>query len=113
MKVYSVFDDQFELFSDPFLCADDSAAERLIVQTALASEGFRKRLSLISLYAVGSFEPATLSYKMPMRSFKRPELVSGGSRLSYLAYQCELSDKYHLSSVSSVDSEEKEHCVNE
>lgn len=112
MKIYCIYDDQFELFSEPFLSADDAAAERLIVQSAMLSEGYRKRVSFYTLYAIGSFESATSWDKMPMRAFKRPELVSGGSRIAYLVEQCELAQKSHLATVSASDSDVKEDSEN-
>lgn len=112
MKVYCVYDDQFELFSDPFLCADDAAAERLLVQTALASDGFRKRVSFNTLYAIGSFEPTSSFDKMPMRAFKRPDLVSGGNRIAFLVEQCEHAQNSHLATVSTSDSDVKEASLN-
>ncbi len=113
MKIYCVYDDQFELFSEPFLCADDAAAERLVVQTAIFSDGYRKRVSFYTLYAIGSFEPAISWDKMPMRSFKRPELVSGGNRIAYLVEQCELAQKSHLATVSASESDVREDLENE
>lgn len=108
MKVYSVFDDQFELFSDPFLSADDASAEKLMVQTVLLTQGFRKRVSFNSLYAIGTFEAASSCDERPISVYKRPVLVSDGNRLAYLVEQCELAQKSHLSTVSQVDSDVKE-----
>lgn len=113
MKVYCVYDHQFELFSDPFLSADDASAERLIVQTGLLSVEFRKRLSFNSLYAIGSFESAIVCNKTPIHVFKRPVLVSRGERFVYLVEQCEKSQKAHLATVSASDSDVKEDSENE
>jgi hypothetical protein len=113
LKIYCVFDTQFKSFSDPFLSADDSAAEKLMVQTALLTEGFRKRVFFHDLYSIGSFDPATSSEKMPMHAFKRPELVLGGDRLAHLVEQCENAQKAYRSNVCSSASVVKEVSDNE
>lgn len=85
MKLYSVYDDQFRLFSDPFLAADDVSAERLLVQTALLSDGFRKRVAFNSLYCLGSYDPAK---KRPGSFYRSPVLVSYGSRIFDIVSEC-------------------------
>lgn len=103
MKIYTVYDSQFNLFSDPFLSADDTAAERLLVQTALMSEGFRKRVSFNCLYCIGSFDPDTKWDVMPLRAARRPKLVCSAKRLISLVTQCEEAQRAHLSTVSASD----------
>jgi hypothetical protein len=105
LSLYSVWDDQFKLYSDPFLAADDNAAERTLVQTAILSEGFRKRLCFHSLHCIGSFDP---SLKCPASVLKRPRLVSGSDRLMDLLGAIERAQKAHLATVSGSDSVEKE-----
>lgn len=85
MKIYSVFDEQFRLFSDPFLAADDVSAERLLVQTALLSDGFRKRFSFNSLYCLGTYDP---DKKRPGSFYRSPVLVSDSSRLFGILSDC-------------------------
>ncbi len=97
LLLYSVFDDQFKLYSDPFLAADDNAAERTLVQTALLSEGFRKRLVFHSLHCIGSFDPCL---KCPARVLKRPRLVSGSARLLDLIDVIERKQKEHEATVN-------------
>lgn len=103
LKMYVVYDVQFHVFSDPFLSADDDAAERLMTQTALLSEGFRKRLVFSSLFCLGSYDALIKSplYKSPLKSLKRPRLVSGSVRLMDLVDAVERAQKAHQSSVSS------------
>lgn len=97
LSLYSVWDDQFKLYSDPFLAADDNAAERTLVQTAILSDGFRKRLCFHSLHCLGSFDP---TLKRPASVLKRPRLVSGSVRLMDLVDAIERKQKEHLSTVS-------------
>lgn len=78
MKVYSVFDEQFDLFSEPFLAADDVAAQRLMVQTAAISEEFRHRLSLYTLYLLADFDPTVSD---PLDLMDHPVVVASGDRL--------------------------------
>ena len=104
MKIYTVYDSQFNLFSDPFLSADDTAAERLLVQTALMSEGFRKRVSFNCLYCIGSFDPDTKWDVMPLRAARRPKLVCSGKRLISLVTQCEEAQRAHLATLADTDS---------
>lgn len=98
--LYSVWDDQFKLYSDPFLAADDNAAERTLVQTAILSEGFRKRLCFHSLHCIGSFDP---SLKCPAKVLKRPRIVSCSDRLIDLVDSIERAQKAHLATVSASD----------
>lgn len=105
MFQYSVWDDQFHLFSEPFLAVDDNAAERTVVQTAIYSEGFRKWLGSYSLYCIGSFDP---TLECPAKVLKHPRLVSGSVRLLKLVDVIERKQKEHLASVSASDSEVKE-----
>ena len=105
LSLYSVFDEQFMLYSDPFLAADDNAAERTLAQTAILSEGFRKRLCFHSLHCIGSFDP---SLKCPARVLKRPRLVSGSVRLMDLVDAIERAQKAHLATVTGSDSVVKE-----
>lgn len=105
LSLYSVFDDQFKLYSDPFLAADDNAAERTLVQTAILSEGFRKRLVFHSLYCIGSFDPCL---KIPARVLKRPRLVSGSARLLDLVDDIERKQKEHQATVSASDFEKED-----
>lgn len=110
MFQYSVWDDQFDLYSEPFLAADDNAAERTVVQTAIASEGFRKWLGSYSLYCIGSFDPTE---DCPAKVLKNPRLVSGPARLMYLVDAIERAQKAHLATVSASDSDVKEDSENE
>lgn len=103
--LYSVWDDQFKLYSDPFLAADDNAAERTLVQTAILSEGFRKRLCFHSLHCIGSFDA---SLKCPAKVLNRPRLVSGSVRLMDLVDAIESAQKAHLATVSRSDSEKED-----
>lgn len=108
MNVYSIYDSQFNLFSDPFLAADNAAAERVLIQTALISEGFRKRVSFNCLYLIGSFASDSNWDVMPLKAARRPKLVCSGNRLITLVNQCEEAQRAHLSTVSSPDSFPKE-----
>lgn len=105
MLQYSVWDDQFKLFSEPFLAADDNAAERTVVQTALVSEGFRKWLGSYSLLCIGSFDP---TQECPAKVLKHPRLVSGSVRLMDLVDAVERSQKAHVDIVSGSDSEKED-----
>lgn len=105
LSLYSVWDDQFKLYSDPFLAADDNAAERTLVQTAVISDVFRKRLCFHSLHCIGFFDP---SLKSPARVLKRPRLVSGSDRLIDLVDAVETAQKAHLATVTDSGSEVKE-----
>lgn len=89
LSLYSVWDDQFKIYSDPFLAADDNAAERILVQTAILSDGFRKRLCFHSLHCIGSFDP---SLESPAKVLKRPRLVSGSVRLNELVEAVEVAN---------------------
>lgn len=108
--MYAVYDEQFHVFSDPFLSADDDAAERLMTQTLLLSEGFRKRLVFTSLFCLGSYDGHIKSPldKSPLKSLKRPRLVSGSARLLDLVDAVESAQKAHLATVSASDSNVKE-----
>lgn len=86
MKLYSVFDGQFNLFSEPFIAADDVAAQRLMVQTAAISEEFRKRLSLYSLYLLADFDP---TYSNPLVLTDHPLVVAYPDKLVALVEQSE------------------------
>lgn len=110
LSLYCVLDEQFNLFSDPFLAADDKAAERTIVQTAILSDEFRKRLCFHSLYCVGTYYP---TLKSPLRGLHRPRYVSGSARLMDLVDAIERAQKAHLATVSASDSEVKEDSENE
>ena len=105
LSLYSVWDDQFEVYSDPFLAADDKAAERTLVQAAILSEGFRKRLCFHSLYCIGTYYP---TLKCPARTLKCPRYVSGSERLIGLVDAIERAQKAHLATVSVSDSDVKE-----
>ena len=105
MFQYSVWDDQFKLFSEPFLAADDNAAERTVVQTAIASEGFRKWLGSYFLYCIGSFDSTV---ECPAKVLKRPQRVAGPERLLYLVDAIENAQKAHLATVSGSDSEKED-----
>lgn len=102
MLQYSVRDDQFDLYSEPFLAVDDNAAERTVVQTAIVSEGFRKWLGSYSLYCIGSFDP---SEECPAKVLKHPRLVSTPARLINLVDNIEKAQKAHLATVSPSDSD--------
>lgn len=104
MFQYCVWDDHFQLYSEPFLAADDNAAERTIVQAAIYSDSFRKLLVSYSLYCIGSFD-ATL--ECPAKVLKHPRLVSGSSRLMDLVDAVERAQKAHLATVSGSDSEKE------
>lgn len=110
LSLYSVWDDQFKIYSDPFLAADDNAAERTLVQTAILSDGFRKRLCFQSLYCIGTFYP---TLKCPARTLKRPRYVSSSERLMGLVDANERAQKSHLTPVSASDSDLKEDFENE
>lgn len=99
MKVYSVLDEQFNLFSELFLAADDVAAQRLVVQTAAVSDEFKKRLSLYSLYLLADFDP---SLPDPLVLMDHPLVVARGDRLVALVEQSQ-----HLL-LGRCDSEKKE-----
>ena len=86
MKVYSLFDTQFGIYSDPFLSADDLSAERLIIQTAEVSEGLRARLHVMSLYYLADFNPSA-SDVSPLSAGDSAELVSSPERLGKLLEQ--------------------------
>jgi hypothetical protein len=105
LYLYCVWDDQFKIYSDPFLSADNNAAERTLVQTAILSEGFRKRLCFQSLYCIGSFDP---TLECPAKVFKHPRLVSGSVRLLNLVDAIESAKKAHLATVSASESDVKE-----
>lgn len=100
--LYSVFDGQFKLYSEPYVAADDNAAERILAQTALVSEGFRKRLVFHTLYCFGSFDPTS---KRPVSFLKRPRLVSGSFRLVNMVDAIERAQDAHLATVSASDSD--------
>lgn len=97
LKLYSVYDEQFRYFSDPFCSFDDNAAERLMTQTALVSSDFRKRLCFQSLHCIGSFDPAS---KTPFSALKRPRLVSCPERLIDLVDAIDRAQKAHRATVS-------------
>lgn len=105
VSLYCVWDDQFSLYSDPFLAADDKAAERLLVQAANVSDEFRKRLCFQSLYCIGTYYH---NLKCPARMLKRPRYVSGSERLIGLVDAIEKAQKAHLATVFISDSEVKE-----
>lgn len=107
---YSVWDDQFKMYSEPFLAADDNAAERTVVQTAIVSEGFRKWLGSYSLHCIGSFDPTT---ECPAKVLKHPRLVSGSVRLLNLVDALERAQRAHLATVSASDSDDVEVSKNE
>ena len=110
MFQYSVWDDQFDLFSEPFLAVDDNAAERTVIQTAIASEGFRKWLGSYSLYCIGSFDP---TQECPSKVLKHPRCVSDSVRLLKLVDAIERAQQAHLATVSASDSDVKEDSENE
>lgn len=110
MFQYSVWDDQFKLYSEPFLAADDNAAERTVVQTAIVSEGFRKWLGNYSLHCIGFFDP---TMECPAKVLKHPRLVSGPVRLLNLVDFIERKQKEHLATVSASESDVKEDSENE
>lgn len=111
LSLFSVLDEQFNLYCDPFLAADDNSAERILVQTAILSEEFRKRLCFHSLYCIGSFDP---TLKCPACVLKRPRLVSGSVRLNELVEAVEVANchrsfmKDNTGTVSASDSDVKE-----
>lgn len=111
LKLYCVYDDQFHIFSEPFCAADDNAAERILVQSSIVSEEFRKRLCFHSLHCIGSFDP---SLKCPATVLKRPRLVSGSVRLNELVEAVEAANchrsfqKSHLATSSPFDFDVKE-----
>ena len=110
LSLYCVWDDQFKVYSDPFLAADDNAAERILVQTAILSDEFRKRLCFHSLHCVGTFYPTLVS---PVRALKRARYVSSSARLMDLVDAIDRAQKAHLATVSASDSEIKEDSENE
>lgn len=57
MKMYCVFDEQFNVFSDPFLATDNNAAERIVIQTASVVPEIRARMNMTCLYYVADFFP--------------------------------------------------------
>lgn len=107
LKLFSVYDDQFCYFSDPFCAADDNAAERLMTQTAVVSKEFRSRMCFYSLHCVGSYDPSS---KVPFTALKRPRLVSSSARLIDLVDAIDRAQKAHISTVSSAveDKEDSE-----
>ena len=105
LYVYSVWDDQFNVYSDPFLAADDKAAEKILVQTAIHSDEFRKRLFFHSLYCIGVYHP---TLKSPARILKNPRYVSGSSHLMDLVDAVDRAQKAHLATVSLSDSEKED-----
>lgn len=110
MFQYSVWDGQFNLYSEPFLAADDNAAERTVVQTAIVSEGFRKWLGSYSLYCIGSFDS---TQECPAKVLKHPRLVSGPARLMNLVDVIQRAQKAHLATLSASDSDLMEVSENE
>lgn len=108
MNVYSLYDEQFDLFSDPFLAADHVAAERVLVQTALISDELRNRVSFYCLYFIGTFASDSKWDVMPLKSRRSPKIVCSGRRLSDLVNQCLSARNAHLTSVSDSDFEIKE-----
>lgn len=115
LNMYAVYDEQFHVFSDPFLSADDDAAERVMTQTSLLSEGFRKRLVFTSLFCLGSYDGLAKAPvdKSPIKSLKHPRLVSGSVRLMDLADAADRAQQAYLSTVSASDAEVKEDSENE
>lgn len=105
VSMYCVWDEQFSLYSDPFLAPDDKAAERNLVMAATVSGEFRKRLCFLSLYCIGTFYH---DLKCPARMLKRPRYVSGSERLMPLVDAIESAQKPHLATVSRPDSELEE-----
>lgn len=110
LNMYAVYDEQFHVFSDPFLSADDDAAERLITQTSLLSEGFRKRLVFTALFCLGSYDGLIKAPfdKSPLKLLKHPRVVSGSVRLMDLVDAVERAQKAHLSTVSRSDFEKED-----
>ncbi len=78
MKIYSFFDTQFQLFTDPFLAPDDVSARHLIVQIAVTSESFRSCLSRSTLYLLGDFDA---SMPDPISLTDHPLRVATGEEL--------------------------------
>lgn len=105
LNLYAVYDNQFKFFSDPFLSADDSAAERLMVQTSLLSEGFRSRLVFTSVFCLGSYDAMS---KCPIKPLKRPRFAVGSKRLMDLVDATERAQNDHLASDSVSDSDVQE-----
>lgn len=88
MKMYCVFDEQFEVFSDPFLATDDNAAERIVIQSAAVVPEIRARMNMTSLYYVAAFFP---DFDSPVRLYDEvPCMVSSSERLVSL---CEAGEK--------------------
>lgn len=110
LNIYAVYDEQFHVFSDPFLSADDGAAERLITQTSLLSEVFRQRLVFSALFCLGSYDcQITAPFdKCPIKSLRHPRLVSGSVRLMDLVDAVERAQKAHLATVSGSDFEKED-----
>lgn len=87
MKMYCVFDEQFNIFSDPFLALDNNAAERIVIQSASVLPEIRARMNMTSLYLVAEFTPDSL---LPVYVHDGlPLLVSCSERLVTL---CEVSE---------------------
>lgn len=105
VSLYCVWDEQFSLYSDPFLAADDKAAERTLVQAATVSDEFRMRLCFQSLYCLGTYYH---NLRCPARMLKRPRYVSGSDRLVGLVDAIVRAQKAHLASLSPSDSDVKE-----
>lgn len=74
------------MFSEPFIAADDVAAQRLMVQTAAISDEFRKRLSWYTLYRLADFDPAGSE---PLEPLPYPVDVASGDRLVAMVEQSE------------------------
>lgn len=110
VSLYCVWDEQFKVYSDPFLAADDKSAERTIVKASTVSVEFRQRLCFQSLYCLGTYYH---DLKCPARILKRPRYVSGSKRLMRLVDAIESAQKAHLATVSTSDSDVEEDFADE
>lgn len=87
MKMYCVYDVQFNVHSDPFLAADDNAAERIVIQSAVVIPEVRARMHLNQLVLVADFESVSLNPVTVDADY--PHVVSTPERLVSL---CEASE---------------------
>lgn len=110
VSLYCVWDEQFRVYSDPFIAEDDIVAERTLVKAATVSVEFRKRLCFQSLYCLGTYYH---DLKCPARILKRPRYVSGSERLMRLVDAVESAQKAHLATVFASDSDVMEDSENE
>ena len=77
MYLYSVLDNQCEVWSEPFLAASDAACLKLLLDTASCSDVFAARLQHVDVYRIGSYNPD--NPEMPLDALKIPVIIYLGS----------------------------------